>query len=125
MFTNASSILTRVAAILLGISSAQASSIPYGFPTDAKGLKTIYSPGGISVRYKEPNICETTPGVRTYSGYIDLDSDTHMFFWFFESRNNPATDPTTLWLTGGPGSDSLLAALIGNFGQLMNRILRN
>jgi len=31
-----------------------------------KGVKTIHSPGGATIRYKEPGkegICETTPGV--------------------------------------------------------------
>jgi carboxypeptidase C (cathepsin A) len=76
-------------------------------------LQTIYSPGGVQIRYKDPGICETTPGVKTYSGYIDLDATTHVFFWFLESRENPAKAPTTVWLTGGPGSDSMLAAFIG------------
>ncbi|OIW35227.1 alpha/beta-hydrolase [Coniochaeta ligniaria NRRL 30616] len=54
------------------------------------------------------NICETTKGVNSYSGYIDLDEHSHLFFWFFEARQSPKTAPITLWLNGGPGSDSLL-----------------
>lgn len=118
MFSASISAFLGGAALLFGINGVQASVLPRS-PADATDLKTIYSPGGVSIRYKEPNICETTPGVRTYSGYIDLDANTHMYFWFFESRNKPAEDPTTLWLTGGPGSDSLLAALIGKFINLI------
>ena len=84
-------------------------------PANATGVNTISSPGGVQIRYKEPNLCEATPGVKSYSGYIDLDAETHMFFWFFEARDNPSEAPTTLWLTGGPGSDSLLATFWGMF----------
>ncbi len=80
-------------------------------PADPTGVKTIISPNGVTIRYKEPGkegFCETTPGVNSYSGYVDLDNETHMFFYFFEARHNPDEAPLTLWLNGGPGSDSLI-----------------
>ncbi|AEO67394.1 uncharacterized protein THITE_2144774 [Thermothielavioides terrestris NRRL 8126] len=67
-------------------------------------------------------ICETTPGVKAYSGYVNLPAnadegrlyDIHTFFWFFEARINPHYAPLSLWLQGGPGAPSLLGALSEN-----------
>ncbi|KAG8626874.1 hypothetical protein KVT40_005819 [Elsinoe batatas] len=86
-------------------------------PGEVTGVKTITTPTNVTISYKEPGnegVCETTPGVNSYSGYVDLAPDVHVFFWFFESRRDPAGDPITLWLNGGPGSDSL----IGLFQEL-------
>lgn len=85
-------------------------------PAEPNGVKTILSPTGVQIRYKEPGkagVCETTPGVNSYSGYVDLAPDAHTFFWFFEARHNPADAPITLWLNGGPGSDSLIGLFQG------------
>ncbi|PLB44706.1 putative carboxypeptidase S1 [Aspergillus steynii IBT 23096] len=86
-------------------------------PNDPTGVKTITTPNNVTIRYKEPGsegVCETTPGVKSYSGYVDLSPTSHTFFWFFEARHDPENAPITLWLNGGPGSDSL----IGLFEEL-------
>ncbi|KAF4452360.1 carboxypeptidase s1 [Fusarium albosuccineum] len=62
---------------------------------------------------KNSGICETTPGVGQYSGYISVGEDANMWFWFFESRKNPKTAPLVSWFGGGPGN----SALYGMFTQ--------
>jgi len=37
-----------------------------------------------------------------------------LFYWMFESQNNPTTDPVVLWMTGGPGCSSELALFFEN-----------
>lgn len=89
---------------------------PRQIPANATDVTTIKSPTGVTIRYKEPGkagVCETTPGVGSYAGYVDLSPTSHTFFWFFEARHNPETAPLTLWLNGGPGSDSLIGLFQG------------
>ncbi|KAG2226574.1 hypothetical protein INT45_005060, partial [Circinella minor] len=65
-----------------------------------------------AVRIKQPQSCENS---LQYSGYIDNhETDDHLFFWFFESRTSPETDPFVLWLNGGPGCSSMM----GNWMEL-------
>lgn len=59
-------------------------------------------------------ICDST--VKQYSGFFKLSTgDKNYFYWFFESRSKPSTDPLVLWMTGGPGCSSEVA-LFGENG---------
>jgi len=53
----------------------------------------------------------------SYAGFIQVDPDTadaELFYWHFESRNDPSKDPVVLWMTGGPGCSSELAVVFEN-----------
>ena len=115
MLGSAASMLPLAASLLLPAANAAVAERRQ-VPDDPTGVKTIHAPGNVTLRYKEPGkdgVCETTPGVNSYSGYIDIAPDMHTFFWFFEARNDPANAPVTLWLNGGPGSDSLIGLFQG------------
>ena len=47
----------------------------------------------------EPTICD--PNVQQYSGYLNAGgTNNKYFYWFFESRSDPFTDPLIMWLNG-------------------------
>ncbi|KAF8574796.1 alpha/beta-hydrolase [Ramaria rubella] len=62
-----------------------------------------------ALRYvNNSGVCETTPGVHTASGYIDIGTNQSLWFWFFAAREHPENAPFTLWLNGGPGCSSMI-----------------
>jgi len=52
--------------------------------------------------------------VHNEAGYIGVGEGRELFYWFFESRNDPAKDPFIIWFSGGPGCSSQLALFSEN-----------
>lgn len=51
-------------------------------PAEPTDVQSILTPSGVNITYKEPGnegICETTEGVRSYAGFINLAPDVHSF----------------------------------------------
>ena len=40
-------------------------------------------------------------------------------YYYVESENDPANDPLTLWLNGGPGASSIAFGMMTEIGQLV------
>ncbi|XP_003387315.1 PREDICTED: serine carboxypeptidase-like 49 [Amphimedon queenslandica] len=81
-------------------------------------LLLFISTGPVTAAYPWPD------NVTQYKGYIDLQSKggvgVHLFYWFFESRSAPSTDPLVIWLTGGPGCSSELGLFLENGPFIIN-----
>lgn len=68
-----------------------------------------------------PGYTGPLPG-KVWSGYITVDAahNRRIFYIFVESFRDPATDPLSLWLTGGPGCSGLIAAFAEHGPWRMN-----
>lgn len=47
-------------------------------PKEVHDYQNATAPNNVTIRYKNPGICETTPGVDSYSGYVDLAPNVRM-----------------------------------------------
>ncbi|KAF7164724.1 hypothetical protein CNMCM6106_001136 [Aspergillus hiratsukae] len=84
-------------------------------PDENNAFRTVrssHSPDQ-SIRIKQQNESICAAGSRQYTGWLDI-GHKHLFFWYFESQNDPYNDPLTLWMTGGPGDSSM----VGLFQEL-------
>ncbi|KAG6916576.1 hypothetical protein DXG01_006347 [Tephrocybe rancida] len=73
------------------------------------------------VRVKKSYFCD--PTVNVFTGYLDVDAGAkHLFFYFFESRRDPAKDDVMMWINGGPGCSSAMGLLM-ELGGLQFHVL--
>jgi len=65
--------------------------------------------------------------VTQHAGYIAVNGTlgykTNIFYWMFESRSAPKTDPLVIWFTGGPGCSSEIAFFYENGPYTLNQNL--
>lgn len=62
--------------------------------------------------FAHPKLCD--PDVAQTAGRIKVAAHTEYFFWLFESRSDPTTDPLIMWLSGGPACSSQLSLFAEN-----------
>lgn len=91
-------LFTLATASILGTTTAQ------NYVPTPQGLKTVISKNypGASISYKATKgLCETTPGVKSYSGYVHLPEtlladvpaagyNASIFFWYFGMLRTPS-----------------------------------
>ncbi|KAJ5774696.1 hypothetical protein N7457_009592 [Penicillium paradoxum] len=80
-------------------------------------FRSSNSPHTVRIRQQDESICAA--GSAQYTGWLDI-GPKHLFFWYFESQNDPVGDPLTLWMNGGPGSSSMLGLFMENGPCLVN-----
>ncbi|XP_038702432.1 serine carboxypeptidase-like 49 [Tripterygium wilfordii] len=86
------------------------------FPEDDVGPYEDNS--SVEKEFKFPFLPASDPLIEKLArhvGYIRLPHtiDARMFYYFFQSRNKK-DDPVVLWLTGGPGGNSVISIFNGN-----------
>ncbi|GFP54798.1 carboxypeptidase Y homolog ARB_05721 [Trichoderma asperellum] len=78
-------------------------------PATSSSADTIssFKAGQFTLVPQDDSTCATY-GESQWTGTIDVTDSHRLFFWFFDSRNDPANDPIIIWMNGGPGSTSML-----------------
>lgn len=89
-----------------------------GKPSGPLYLTHYVTSGRIEDGQRESEVRPFLKGIKSYSGYLTVDSryNSNLFFWYFPSKTSTTQIPTPLiiWLQGGPGSSSLYGLFTEN-----------
>lgn len=81
-------------------------------------LTPYVTAGRIEDGQRESEVRPFLKGIKSYSGYLTVDTgyNSNLFFWYFPSKNSTAETPPPLviWLQGGPGASSLFGLFTEN-----------
>ncbi|RGP73086.1 hypothetical protein FLONG3_6401 [Fusarium longipes] len=77
------------------------------------------SKSSFTLSEQSSHLCDA--GSRQWTGTVNITADKSMFFWYFESRNKPETDPLLLWMSGGPGAAGEMGLFMGSGPCVVNR----
>ena len=84
-------------------------------PKEINDYEIATAPNNVSVRYKNPGICETTPGVNSYSGYVDLAPNVRSI----SSCNTRETDHDRFTsFTGSSSLETIQQRIPSHFGSM-------
>ncbi|KAH8893116.1 alpha/beta-hydrolase [Thozetella sp. PMI_491] len=104
-------LLESVAAFLV----TQPHSLPGSYrpwsPRLASNPRDPYATPKYTLREQSAAICDA--GSRSWAGTVAVGEGKSAFFWYFESRRAPETDPVILWMSGGPGATGELGLFNG------------
>jgi hypothetical protein len=104
----------KTSLLVLGVTAAVASAQGHRRSPRTRDWQ-VHSDDGVASFHGEllptahpEGLCDT---VAQQSGYYKITGtkNANYFYWYFESRNDPATDPVILWMTGGPGCSGAVA----------------
>lgn len=70
-----------------------------GIVSDSRKPDFAMEQSGNGSFFPNRSFCSPPLG-RAYTGYIDIEA-RHLFFYYFESREDPAEDDVIFWTTGG------------------------
>eukprot|EP00127_Corallochytrium_limacisporum_P005670 Clim_evm49s210 gene=Clim_evmTU49s210 len=91
---------------ILGLAALPALASAWLFEPSAMSVDRHHSLSDKHRAKKIEGLCDT---VDQEAGYIDIGDGKNIFYWYFDSRNDPSNDPVMIWFTGGPGCSSAVA----------------